>query len=265
MKLNELKKRPGATEGYYPAVFDVFGATTDFLIEPLTRDIKATVDDAKMILTTELFAYFFIQKKNAPWGKTFPGFLKYAKEHPGELKYVSMEIGSGHDIAMSWIMNTHGIKVKKVPQGSHQECASSVGAGEADFSMIAGDVAFTNWQAGRIDVSLIMADTVPPPFDKDANVSSGKQVGLPPLVGTQLALGVNSETPDSHVEWMYKLFYAASQKPEFQKRWQGMLPGDTPLPMTGKETEKMMREILVQFDKPIRDVGLHIDDVVRKK
>jgi hypothetical protein len=35
--------------------------------------------------------------------------------------------------------------------------------------------------------------------------------------------------------------------------------------MTGKETEKMMREILVQFDKPIRDVGLHIDDVVRKK
>jgi len=265
MKLNELRRRPGATEGYYPAVFDVFGATTDFLIEPLTRDINAKVTDAKMILATELFAYFFIQRKDAPWGKTFPDFLKYAKEHPGELKYVSMEIGSGHDIAMSWIMNTHGIKVKKVPQGSHQECASTVGAGAADFSMIAGDVAYTNWQAGRIDVSLIMADTVPSPFDKDPNVSSGKQVGLPSIVGTQLALGVNSETPDSHVDWMYQLFYAASQKPEFQKRWQGMLPGDTPLPMKGKDVEKMMREILVQFDQPIRDVGLHIDDVVRKK
>jgi hypothetical protein len=44
-----------------------------------------------------------------------------------------------------------------------------------------------------------------------------------------------------------------------------MLPGDTPLPLTGKETEKMMREILVQFDQPVRDIGMHIDDVVRKK
>ena len=44
-----------------------------------------------------------------------------------------------------------------------------------------------------------------------------------------------------------------------------MLPGDTPLPMTGPEVEKMMREILAQFDQPIRDIGLHLDDVVRKK
>ena len=265
MKLNELKKRPGASEGYYPVIFDVFGATTDFLVEPLTKDINAKLTDAKMILATEMFAYFFIQRKDAPWGKTFSGFLKYGKEHPGELKYVSKEVGSGHDIAMSWIMNKNGIKVKKIPQGTHQECASTVGAGAADFSMIAGDVAYTNWQAGRVDVSMILADNVPPPFDKDPNVSSAKQLGLPALAGTQLALGANSETPDSHVDWLYQLFHAASQKPEFQKRWQGMFPGDTPMPMTGKEVEKMMKEILVQFDQPIRDIGLHIDDVVRKK
>jgi len=265
MKLNELKKRPGANEGYYPAVFDVFGATTDFLVEPLTKDINASVDDAKMILVTELYCYFFIQKKDAPWGKTFDGFVKYAKEHPGQLKYVSMEVGSGHDLAVGWILKKYGLTVKKIPQGSHQECASSVGAGEADFSMIAGDVAYTNWQAGRIDVSLILADTLPAPFDKDPNVVSGKQIGLPSIVGTQLGLGVNSETPDSHVDWMYQLFYTASQKPEFQKRWQGMMPGDTPLPMKGPEVEKMMRQILVEFDQPVRDIGLHIDQQVRKK
>jgi len=132
-------------------------------------------------------------------GKSFTGFLKYGKEHPGELKYVSKEIGSGHDIAISWIMAKNGITVKKIPQGTHQECASTVGAGAADFSMIAGDVAFTNWQAGRVDVGLILADTLPPPFDKDPNVSSAKQVdSIPRWYAT--GTGVNSATPDSHVE-----------------------------------------------------------------
>jgi tripartite-type tricarboxylate transporter receptor subunit TctC len=262
-KMHELKSRSGALEGYYPAVFDVFGATTDFLIEPRTREIKAAVTDARMILVTENFCYFFIQKKNAPWGKTFPGFIKYGQEHPNELKYVSMEVGSGQDLAVGWILKKYGITVKKIPQGTHQECASSVGAGEADFSMIAGDVAYTNWQAGRVDVSLILSDTVPAPFDKDPNVSSGKALGIPSIVGSQLGLGVNTGTPQSHIDWMYQLFYTASQKPEFQKRWQGMLPGDVAMPMKGPEVEKMMKDILVQFDQPVRDIGLHIDQQKR--
>jgi len=37
------------------------------------------------------------------------------------------------------------------------------------------------------------------------------------------------------------------------------------MPMTGKEVEKMMKEILATFDQPIRDIGLHIDQQVRKK
>jgi hypothetical protein len=44
-----------------------------------------------------------------------------------------------------------------------------------------------------------------------------------------------------------------------------MMPGDTPLPMKGPEVEKMMRQILVEFDQPVRDIGLHIDQQVRKK
>jgi tripartite-type tricarboxylate transporter receptor subunit TctC len=265
MKLNELKKRPGATEGYYPAIFDVFGATTDFLVEPLTKDIKASVDDAKMVLVTELLAYFMIQRKDAPWGKSFEGLMKYAKEHPGRLKYAATDVGGGHDLAVGWILNRYGVTVNKIPQGSHQECASAVGAGAVDFSMIDGDIAFPNWQTGHIDVIMILADTVPSPFDKDPNVVSGKQLGLPSIVGTQLGLGVNSETPDSHVDWLYQLFYTASQKPEFQKRWHGLLPSDTPLPMKGPEVMKMMKQILVEFEQPVRDVGMHIDQQVRKK
>jgi len=260
MKVKELRSRSGALEGYYPFVNTLFGVATDLQVEPRTREIGAKMDDLKNILNTELMAHFMIMRKDAPWGKTFDGFVKYAKEHPGELKYVSYEVGSGQDIDMEVIMaKVGGLKVKKIPQGTMQECASAVGAGEADFSMLGADVAVTNWQAGRVLVPLVVADAVPPPFDKDPNVSSAKAFGLPTFIGTFLGLAVNSEVPQSHIDWMYTMFKAASEKPEFSKRWQGMLPGDTPKHMTGAEADKTMREIFAACDQIIRDIGLHID------
>jgi tripartite-type tricarboxylate transporter receptor subunit TctC len=217
------------------------------------------MDDLKNVINTELMAHFMLMRKNAPWGKTFDGLVKYAKEHPGELKYVSYEVGSGQDIDMEVIMAKSGIKAKKIPQGTMQECASAVGAGEADFTMVGADVAQTNYQTGRVLVPLVVADAVPPPFDKDPNVSSAKAYGMPTFIGTFLGLAVNSEVPQSHIDWMYTMFKAASEKPEFTKRWQGMLPGDVPKPMTGAEADKTMREIFAACDQIIRDIGLHID------
>jgi len=229
------------------------------LVELRTRELGAKLTDLKNILNTEFLPHFFLQRKNAPWGKKFDGFVKYAQEHPGELKYVSYEVGSGHDIDMEMIMAKFGIKVKKIPQGTLQECASSVGAGEADFAMVSADTALTNYQAGRVDVALVVADTVPPPYDKDPNVSSAKAFGIPSYVGGFLGLAVNSEVPQAHIDWMYNLFKAASEKPEFKKRWEGLIPGDTPRPMTGPEADKTMQEILSECEQVIRDIGLHID------
>jgi len=37
MKINELKTRQGASEGYYPVVIAAFGVVTDLQVEPATR------------------------------------------------------------------------------------------------------------------------------------------------------------------------------------------------------------------------------------
>lgn len=259
MKVNEMKTRSGAYEGYYPMIFDCFGVATDLLIEPRTREINAQLTDKKMILTTEAFSYVIIQKKKAPWGKTFKEMIAYAQAHPGELKYVVEGVGSGHDIAMELIMAKFGFKLKKVPQGSHQECASAVGAGQADLGIINADVALTNWQAKRVDVVVVLAEAVPKPWNKDPNCVSGKELGLPPIVGTQLALGVPYQVPQAHIDWLYKLFYAGSQTKTMKQRTDGRLPGVVSMPMTGPETDKFMEDILTATEAPIRGVGLHID------
>ena len=76
MKANELKKRPGALEGYYPFIFTAFGVVTDLQVEPLTRDINAKLSDAKMVIVTDQMPYVVIQKKNAPWGRKFVDLMK---------------------------------------------------------------------------------------------------------------------------------------------------------------------------------------------
>jgi tripartite-type tricarboxylate transporter receptor subunit TctC len=81
------------------------------------------LDNLKMVIVTDTFPWVMIQRKNAPWGLTFAGMVKYAKENPGKLKYISNEVGSGHDIATEWIMQTLGFKVTKIPAGSIQEAA----------------------------------------------------------------------------------------------------------------------------------------------
>jgi hypothetical protein len=58
--------------------------------------------------------------------------------------------------------------------------------------------------------------------------------------------------------------YAASQKPDFKKRVEGMIPGDVVKPMTGPEADKMNEEIYKAMDQPIRDIGMHIDQLKAK-
>ena len=266
MKANELKKRPGALEGYYPFIFTAFGVVTDLQVEPLTRDINAKLSDAKMVIVTDQMPYVVIQKKNAPWGRKFVDLMKYIKDHPGELKYLSYEVGSGHDIMFEWLLSRYGVsgKVKKIPQSTMQECASAVGAGEGDISAIGVDVAYTNWQAGRIDMSLLLSEKKPPPWDKDDGATAAGELKIPTFASTIMSLAVNGEVPQSHVDWLYQLFKAASQKPEFAKRWQGMIPGDIERHMTGAEANKMNKEIFDAMDQPLKDIGLHIDVIKRK-
>jgi tripartite-type tricarboxylate transporter receptor subunit TctC len=134
-KLKELRTREGGLEGYYPVVTDVWGAGTDPLTEPIKKELGMDIGDLRMVTITESITQFLMQRKNPPWGPTFLGMVKYAKENPGKVRYISKEVGSGIDISCSTIQSMAGIldKVKKIPQGTMQEVAATVAAGMGDF------------------------------------------------------------------------------------------------------------------------------------
>jgi tripartite-type tricarboxylate transporter receptor subunit TctC len=184
-----------------------------------------------------------------------------AKENPGKVRYISKEVGSGFDIACSLIQSQAGIldKVKKIPQGTTQEVATAVATGLGDFCITYASVATPHLQAGKADLILFAADSVPAPWNKDPNVVTMEGAGLPKMqLGAIMAIGVNKQVPQAHVEWLYKLFKAAAST-ELHKKREQTNPGLVISIKGPEESEKAKKEIYARAEPIVRQLGLHVD------
>jgi tripartite-type tricarboxylate transporter receptor subunit TctC len=261
--LKDIGTRNGGNEGYYVMQYSSFGSTTEFLTEPIEKELGVKLSDLSMVIDILSTNDVFFTRKNAPWGKTFAGFVKYAKEHPGELKYISVDVGSGNDIRSSFLIQKLGIKVKKIPQGGHQEVASTIGAGQGDFTLGAPDIANTNWEAGRIEILMVQGDVVPPPWDKDPNIVSSKAAGIDLLRGGIRGFGLPSKVSRDHVEWLFKLFKAAATSDTFKNQIK-LVPGINWLMLNPAESDELNKKILVDAEPVVRELGLLWDQPKKK-
>jgi tripartite-type tricarboxylate transporter receptor subunit TctC len=258
--VQDIGSREGGNDGYYPIILTIPGSSADILVEPITEETGLTLEDLNLVIGTERIPYVLIQRKDAPWGKTFAELVAHIKANPGEVKYISHQVGTGNDLAMSWIIQQLGLEVNKVPAPSDPQVGAIVGAGEGDFSLAQADIALNAWQAGKVDVLLVTGAQVPPPWDTDPNVVSADAAGLPPAsFGLYMGFTVPKGVPPERVEWLYALIKAAAETEVHQKR-AGTIPGLTFAIIGPEEAEKVKQDIIAFLDPVVRELGLHIDD-----
>jgi tripartite-type tricarboxylate transporter receptor subunit TctC len=263
-KMQELQRREGGKDGYYPVVVSSWGPPSDLLVEPLGEEIGVDLSDVSMVIRTESQEKAILQRKNAPWGPTFADMVKYGKANPGKLRYISREVGSGFDIIMEWILQEVGVKVEKIPMGGHEQIAATVGAGEGDFCLSPAAVALTNWQAGKVDVTIVTGPVVPPPWDKDPNCVSSIKAGLPKVgMGTILGIGVPKGVPKEHVDWLFNLFKAAASTDVYKNRAK-MIPALNIEIMNPAEANAEMKKIYDICDPVVRSLGMHWEQQKKK-
>jgi tripartite-type tricarboxylate transporter receptor subunit TctC len=262
-KIKDLRTREGNNDGYYPVVGSVFGPVTDLHTDPIAERLKMSPDDLNYIICTDMITRCFIQRKNAPWGKTFDSMVKYGKENPGKLRYIADGVGTGNDLCAHGIMKEVGITVKKIPMDSFEQVAATVGAGEGDFGLVWSQIALTHWQAGKIDVTLFLGvDKIPPPWDKDPNVTLGIAGASSEMgaffrnLGAHKGLLVGKEVPKAHIDWMFKLFKAAAQTPQHMMR-EKTFPGNRIMISGPDESNKMKMVLFNKFEPIVRDLGMH--------
>lgn len=117
----------------------VGGSLATLLMHPLMDKMPYSYKDFDMIGQYAITQAALYSKLDAPW-KDFQGFIKYAKEHPGEIKYGSAGAGTtGHLLMESISAEAGGLKMVHIPYAGAAPALTSLAGGHIYVST--GDVA----------------------------------------------------------------------------------------------------------------------------
>jgi len=257
--IGDVKTREGGLEGYYLVGMTIPGMVADLPVEPITKETGLTIDDMNPVIVTEKIPYVGVQRKDAPWGKTFADMVKYAKENPGKITYISNQVGSGNDIAMEWISQQLGITFNKIPAESTEAQAAAMGAGEGDWALTQAPAALQLVQSDKVDVTFVTGNTVPAMWKDNTNIVTGKDAGLPDApFGIMQGILVPTEVPKERQEWLFQLFKAAAETDTYKQR-EKTVPGLTVTIIGQEEANQAKKTILEYVDPVVRNLGMHID------
>lgn len=249
------EEEPGGDTGHALVVHTVPAAALDLLTVDLESELGLGLDDLNVAITTEEVPYVVISRTDAPWGSSFEQMVAYAKEHPGELRYLSREVGSAADITMTWLFDKLGIEVEKIIGGSMQEIGIAVAAGEVDVALVFAEVALTHFQNERVEVLLMTGDNAIEPWkDKPVmtDVVDAKDVLWGRVIGLAVPPGVSAE----HREWLHELVRRATEDPRYKERG-ATLPGRV-LRIRGHEDAAKLATAVYELADPIvRGLNLH--------
>lgn len=206
-----------ANQGYLNYIYTLPDATIDLLAIDIKSQVGVDLEDLNGIFGAERVPIIMIQRADAPWGNTLDDLVKYAKEHPGEIRHISGGPGSGHDATMqSWVRRL-GIQVKDIQSGTPAERALAVASGGGDINTSPVDVFSPHLEAGKVVPLMASGKDLPPPWDKLPS-AQGTLGWTDDPFGQVRVIAASTEVPAEHEEWLYALFKAATQDPDYQKK-----------------------------------------------
>jgi tripartite-type tricarboxylate transporter receptor subunit TctC len=116
----------------------VAGSLATLLLHPQMEKVPYSYRDFKVIGQFGISQIGLFSKAEAPW-KDFQGFLKYAKEHPGQIKYGSAGAGTIGHLLMEAVSSTAGgLKWTHVPFAGTAPALTSLAGGHIQVTI--GDV-----------------------------------------------------------------------------------------------------------------------------
>ncbi len=179
-----------------------------------------------------------IVRADAPYG-TVEEFIKYAKEHPGELRLANPGIGGIMHLAAVNVERKCDVSFKHVPytEGTGPIIAALVG-GHVDATFGTPGTAKSQVEAGKLKILAVM-DTKR--FALFPNVPTFKEAfGVDFAMRAWAVLAAPKSTPDEVIEYLVAIFKDGMQKPEYKKYMESQ--GIVPVEIFGKDADKMMED-----------------------
>jgi len=182
----------------------VSGSLATLLLHPLMEKMPYSYKDFKVIGQFGISQIGLFSKADTPW-KDLQSFVKYAKEHPGEIKYGSAGAGTiGHLLMESISFTAGGLKMTHIPFAGSAPALTSLAGGHIHVTI--GDVppAISLIEAKKIS-PLVITNTQR--VKTLANVPALHEFGYRG-VDVWKALLVPNETPPEVVKYLEKALEA---------------------------------------------------------
>lgn len=252
-------------DGSIITIISMSGQISSYHQEPVEEEYGLHHSDLNILARLEAVPYVLGQRKDAPWGRSWPDLVEYAKANPMEVRYSAGTTGGGIDIVMTAILNEAGIPageiINKVPAGSQSEAVVVVGAGEGDFALSDAGTIRQHWEAGVVDPLWTTSPAVMEPWDDDPGMTTANELGFTDFYSTDLALVVGTDTPELNKAWLLELVRDAWEDEEYQESRRQAIPG-IDLEFWGPEqTQEHMDFLYDLTDRVLRDLGMHGDQL----
>lgn len=233
--LEYILTQEGGTDGYWLTVMSASGTAMDMVTDTEEERLGFDLSAIEPVISTETAPFVLITRADAPW-ETYEEMMDYGRENPGELRYLA-RVGSQLDVTMEYLLDLEGVEVQRIPGGATDEIATTVGAGEADFTMTVAGIASTHRDAGAVRTLVVAGDSRISEWPDTPSTADVGHEGVP--FGSLRALAVPAEVPELHRQWLFELFKAAAESEPYQNRLDS-LPGSEFVLYDGAETRALM-------------------------
>lgn len=252
-----LSEDPRGREGSQMIVYALAGSTVDLLATPLTRDLGVNLGDMNFVMTTEELPWLMVSRTGAPWGNSFSDMIEYAREHPGEVKFITRGPGSASDLGLWAYLVREGVEVDAVVGGSHEENLLAIGAGVGDIAISLAGITRTFVEDGRVELLSCVGNANPCAGDWESpvpNAATALGTGEVDPWGANRGVAVAPNTPELHHAWLSELIRAATEDPGFRANREG-LPGLTMTARDREETKQLAEDVYEIAREVLSQIG----------
>ncbi len=180
----------------------------------------------------------------------FESFVAYAKDHPGELNYGSVGVGSTGHIAIADLLASAGIDATHIPYSGASEVVQAVLSGDVHFMLEASTIGQVR-QGTMTPLALPGAERMA----EFPDVPGLAELGYPDVRGTgRQMLMAPAGTPPDLLARVELALNAAMQDPEVQDKFARI--DITPKFMTMLETNEALQQEYHHYDGLLAEMGL---------
>lgn len=178
-------------------------------------------------------------------------FVKYAKDHPGQLSYGHVGVGAPHYLTMEWFKRAAGIDILPIPYKSSPPVYTGLLGGEIQVTVSALGGAVQFIRSGQLKALAAMSARRPASLPSLPTVAEAgyPEFNLVPWMGIFVAAG----TPPAVVEKLEREILAAAESSEVRNQLK--LIGLEPAPAGQKEFSEILTRDIREWAKIIDEVG----------